>query len=230
MQRPWLPADSPCSLLRRNFIRCEEAVPILIASLQHQEYKVTVCCLSALCNLSASPGCILRYASDERLLLCLERILVQNVQDVDPQAHAAQLLLNLTRATQSLGTATPEECTVVSSATQTQNTPTAAFSRELPSVHAALTIKSTRDSDTQISSHKPLGVTTGSASSMHSDEMPRFPRPDYAALMTTGLRVLSRAPSLEQEARENCIEVVLSLLQRPDSSDLPEPHVRAASP
>lgn len=210
----------------RKFRKCEDSVHILITSLQHQEYKVTIGCLSALCNLSASPECVRGYATDDRLLACLDRILTQNIQDSDPQSHAAQLLLNLTRVSIEVPQIAPDECTVVSASTreQTINTSSQPFPPDLRST-TGFTLKSTRDSDSQ-PSNKVLGVTTASASEAPSDDIAhRFTRCEHAVLMATGLHVLAHASSLDQEARENCIEVILALLQSPDSTDEPASQV-----
>lgn len=210
-------------------MKCEDAVHILISSLQHQEYKVSVGCLSALCNLSATPDCLRRYATDDRLLACLERILTQNVQDSEPQSHSAQLLLNLTRAAIEVPQIPPDECTVLSASTReqtanTRDTSSQPFAPDLRST-TGLTLKSTRDSDSQ-PSNRVLAVTTATASDAPSDDIAHRPFPcDHAILMATGLRVLSHASSLDQEAQENCIEVILALLQSPDSVEEPEPQV-----
>lgn len=203
----------------RNFIQCEDSMMILITSLQHQEYKVTIGCLSTLCNLSATPACVRRFATDDRLLACLERILTQNVLDSDPQSHAAQLLLNLTRA---LIEVPLDECTVFSASTREQTINTRDTSSPTPQdlrSTTGLTVKSIRDSESQ-PSHKVLGVTTATASEAPSDDFPhRQTTSGHAVLMATGLKVLSHATVLEQEARENCIEVILSLLPTSDSPD-----------
>ena len=211
-------------------MKCEDAMHILISSLQHQEYKVTVGCLSTLCNLSATPECVRRHATDDRLLACLEHILTQNVQDSEPQSHSAQLLLNLTRTAIEVPQIPLDVCTVLSVSTReptinTRDTSSQPFAPDLRST-TGLTLKSTRDSDSQ-PSNRVLGVTTATASEAPSDDIANRPfRCDHAILMATGLRVLSHASSLDQEAQENCIEVILALLQSPDSVEEPEPQVR----
>lgn len=244
------PIQNP-SVESRNFDKCSRCVPALIESLSHQEYRITVCCLSTLTNLAASPSLLRPFLADDRLLACLERVLTQNIQDADPQANAAQLLLNLCSLAAPRTPLLPldDNCTIVSVATGAP-TQTAALSRDLPSTHAAqLTMKSTRDSTVGLSTNSPSLAFTPRASqhtavssvpdALHEtagtltvDEWTYsgdpvaqpLPQPDVARLMRAGLHILEKAPAatLDQEARENCIEAVLCLLQNPDTPDMPD--------
>lgn len=218
-----------------------------------------MCCLSTLTNLAASPTLLRRFLTDDRLLSCLERVLTQNVQDPDPQANAAQLLLNLCSLAAPRSpplTLADDNCTVVSSVTGAQ-TQTAGLSRDLPSAAAAhLTMKSTRDSSTVgLSTNSPsIAFTPRGSQHTAASSVPDAlnetvgtltvdewtynaaeavappPQPDVERLMRAGLHILDKASptALDQEARENCIEAVLCLLQNPDTPD--EPDEQAAVP
>lgn len=88
----------PTCMRCRNFMKCENCVPILISSLRNQEYSVSIACLSALCNMSATPGCLRTHATDPNLVSCIKRHLMRYSQDRAPGFYSAQLLLNLTCA------------------------------------------------------------------------------------------------------------------------------------
>lgn len=184
-------------------------------------------------------------------------MLTQNIQDADPQANAAQLLLNLCSLAAPRTQQLPldDNCTIVSVATGAQ-TQTAGLSRDLHSTHAAnLTMKSTRDSSTvglstnspslaftprasqhtAVSSvpdalHETVGTTTVDDWTCNPDPVAPLPQPDVDRLMRAGLHILEKAPpaTLDQEARENCIEAVLCLLRNPDTPDMPD--AAAAAP
>eukprot|EP00892_Ulva_mutabilis_P011928 jgi/Ulvmu1/9107/UM005_0202.1 len=246
-----------CHANHKNFNECSSCVPALIESLHHPEYRITVCCLSSLTNLAASPSLLRPFLADDRLLSCLERVLTQNIQDAEPQANAAQLLLNLCSLAAPRLPQLPldDNCTVVSVATGAP-TQTAALSRDLPGAHAAhLTMKSTRDSSTvglstnspslaftprasqhtAVSSvpdalHETAGTLTVDEWTYNADPVMPLPQPDVARLMRAGLHILDKAPAatLDPEARENCVEAVLCLLQNPETPDMPD--AAAAAP
>jgi hypothetical protein len=231
-----------------------DTVPVLISGLQHTEYRVTVSCLSTLCNLSSTPMCLARFAADEQLLKGLERVLTQNVPDVDPQGNAAQLMLNLCasycfkRTASALGAV--EECTVVSQTATTsartatrsaQTASTSSMSKDMQLTATNLDMKSQHTYDSQSmqwttsqgiekATREKISVCTGAVeaeSEVPESALPEpFIKPDPSELLKTALRVLDRANSrLDQEARENCVEVVLALLQRTETSEYPDAQV-----
>ena len=66
------------------------SLPTLIKGLSHEEYRVSVCCLAALCNLSATPLCVTQCVASRPLLAALERVLLQKRLDPDPQVRATR--------------------------------------------------------------------------------------------------------------------------------------------
>ena len=201
-------------------------MPLLIDALTHEEYRVSICALSALCNLSATPACLSRFAANTELLGALERILMQKRVDPDPQAHAAQLLLNLTAQFSFKLVDDMNELALLSHA----HDPAAA------AMHANVKVKPAplQDTDPSTSSrevhtspaHATTAGTTGDSQQGGRDGRPPVAA-DPRALLATSLTVLRSASALHVEARENCIEVVLALLQLPGSFLSPDPAVRA---
>jgi hypothetical protein len=221
----------PC----RAFCSAESSVPVLIQALGHEEYRVTICSLSTLCNLSASPRCLSWCASHAALLNALERVLMQKRMDPDPQANATQLLLNLCAQFCFKRPDDPvDDCTLAASKdtaatgwTQmsVKSNPTKDSEGTAYTASSRLTVRSHPTVVTGKGSHLSHTMMTTRDVDNTAETALSSPRPDPRALLAAALRMLHYAPALDKEARENCIEVVLALLQLPDSVSSPDPEV-----
>ena len=215
-------------------------MPGLVAALSDADYRVQAAALATLCNLSATPKIVspALHSDHERdaLLEALDRVLMQTRLDPDPQAAATQLLLNLTTPLP------PDEggeelLVAVSKETATTTTVlTHASVRSQPTRHSEGTV--TQSSQLTVRS-QPTGCLTKDTDRMCGDDTNlsigygggpagAAAAPTALALVSTTLRVLRDAPLLEREAREECVEVLLNLLQAPTPMPSLNPQVRAS--
>jgi hypothetical protein len=172
----------------------------------------------------------------ELLLEGLERILMQTRMDLEAQAAASQLLLNLTApfvlpglaAAPCPGTSTSHDRTgestgdeiIIDSSNQIAVL-TQLSNRLNPTRHSENTgVSSSRH--LTVRSVPTEGLTKDTLDGTLGEEvfMSEQSLESARALLNVALRVLRDAPYLDRESRENCIEVVLALLQHPPTSAL----------
>jgi hypothetical protein len=249
-----------CATPCRAFLEVESAVPAIIQALSHEEYRVSIACLSTLCNLSADKYVVSRFVAEPQLLAALERVLNQKRLDPDPQANATQLMLNLCapfcvppRGGGDGGDDDGFGAAELGVTCHTSNSALAGASASgAVADERAGAIGGMRDLDGSFLTQSATSMSCNGATKLtvHSDRTntnpattrdsartrttlaaldspdatkaararpPLPPPPDSRDLLSLTLRVLEHAPALDKEARENCIEVVLTLLQLPDS-------------